>query len=1235
MCVCCVVGKNGSGKSNLLDAIQFVLSDRFSGRPEERSKLLYEGAGREIIAASVEVIFDNSDMRFPMEKETVSIRRSIGMKKDDYFLNSRHMTRQEISSLLESAGLSRSNPYYAVQQGRISQLIKMRDSERLELLKEIAGTRTYDERRRESARIMKETDSRRAAIADIIEYLERRLAELEEEKAELRQYQQLDVKRRMLEFTVYDKEQQHALQRLQELEEEKLSSQGQGEGQYDDYVKVRQRREEDEQKLQEMEARLKRVNADKKAAQQRRKDVLSLEKERELQVRDAEERVRQEEERRGDMSRTAERLRKEIEAKRAEMAAGQRDYEQKKAEEEAAKGEARRARQRLDDLNAKQGRSSQFTSKRERDAFLQTQKRELQRSVRDEEKRLEEVTDEVTQQEEKIAKLQTELGDRERERDSARGKVDSLKTAIEQRSSQRDELMNERKELQREEQSAEDGGAAMERKEKEYASLMDNETHRGISSIAAYVEQHPDIAPDFHGLVLDLFSCAPEFNRAVEASAGAALFHVVVATDAVASRLIAHLNAVRGGRVTFIPLNRVAAATAEPHAAPKTPDALPLLDKLRFDSRFRAVFVSIFGRVLLCRDLHVAAELSSAHDFTTLTLGGDKIDRKGVITGGWNEAKRSRIIVHSEWKAEKEASRQRRERRQRAKEELGKKEADVSRLLGEIHRQTEELRATRRRYETLQLETKHMQGTVQSMQETASRLRDAMRKLEESIAALSERLQAVDAELRSPFTSELSAEEQAELAQLVTTVKEQAAALAELTKQRTEMEIAQQRQQSHIGDNLERRLDEMVTALDSLSLEELKDGLARAREELKELVATRTEYDSAIKSSDDEIDSLLAAVKRAQAEIERLRAQEAKAKAAYNDSNLQLERLVAQRSKYQHKRDECARKIRELGSLQLAGQEAVRGRSVKQLLVLLEDINRQLLGFGHVNKKAMDQYVSLVEQREDLLSRKQELDDSRAAILQLIDHLDMKKDEAIERTFKQIAQHFSAVFAEMVPGGKGQLVIQTRQQDEETEEEMRDRRAREKDEAAIRRAREDRTAAAGSKKRRGRREQKEEEKEEQEEEERKQGPVAAQPPLTSLSYTGVGIKVSFASGSTAATHQLSGGQESVVALSLIFAIQRCDPSPFYLFDEIDSALDPVHRASVAAMIRKQKEDAQFICTTFSGELIEEADQCYGVVFQNKVSKVRLIDKDEAMQLVRISEHDQQRDDGQAGQDEEM
>ena len=91
---------------------------------------------------------------------------------------------------------------------------------------------------------------------------------------------------------------------------------------------------------------------------------------------------------------------------------------------------------------------------------------------------------------------------------------------------------------------------------------------------------------------------------------------------------------------------------------------------------------------------------------------------------------------------------------------------------------------------------------------------------------------------------------------------------------------------------------------------------------------------------------------------------------------------------------------------------------------------------------------------------------------------------------------------------------------------------------------------------------------------------------------GIAIKVSF-TGKAAETRemsQLSGGQKSMVALTLIFAIQKCDPVPFYLFDEIDQALDPAHRRAVANMMNEMKNDAQFITTTFRPELLEAGDK---------------------------------------------
>lgn len=97
---------------------------------------------------------------------------------------------------------------------------------------------------------------------------------------------------------------------------------------------------------------------------------------------------------------------------------------------------------------------------------------------------------------------------------------------------------------------------------------------------------------------------------------------------------------------------------------------------------------------------------------------------------------------------------------------------------------------------------------------------------------------------------------------------------------------------------------------------------------------------------------------------------------------------------------------------------------------------------------------------------------------------------------------------------------------------------------------------------------------------------------------------------------MSGGQKSLCAIALIFAIQNCDPAPFYLFDEIDSNLDTQYRTSVASLIKSLSADAQFICTTFRSELLSLAgNKFYGVVFNNKVSSIVGIDKEDAMNFV--------------------
>lgn len=180
---------------------------------------------------------------------------------------------------------------------------------------------------------------------------------------------------------------------------------------------------------------------------------------------------------------------------------------------------------------------------------------------------------------------------------------------------------------------------------------------------------------------------------------------------------------------------------------------------------------------------------------------------------------------------------------------------------------------------------------------------------------------------------------------------------------------------------------------------------------------------------------------------------------------------------------------------------------------------------------------------------------------ELMQNLEMRKVEAIQFTFRQVANNFTKVFKKLVPHGSGHLILRT-QNDHN-------------------------------------------------------GDNNGDEVSTSDDFTGIGIRVSF-TGSDAEMremNQLSGGQKSLVALALIFAIQKCDPAPFYLFDEIDQALDAQHRKAVADMIHELSDNAQFITTTFRPELLENAHKFYGVRFRNKVSHVDCVTREVARDFV--------------------
>eukprot|EP00842_Homolaphlyctis_polyrhiza_P003526 jgi/Hompol1/4174/HPOL_003549-RA len=272
-----------------------------------------------------------------------------------------------------------------------------------------------------------------------------------------------------------------------------------------------------------------------------------------------------------------------------------------------------------------------------------------------------------------------------------------------------------------------------------------------------------------------------------------------------------------------------------------------------------------------------------------------------------------------------------------------------------------------------------------------------------------------------------------------------------------------------------------------------------------------------------------------------------------------MDKFMTRRTILQKKKDDALRKIRDLGVLPEEAFEKYVYADENQLVEQLHGVNETLKQFSHVNKKAYEQYSNFAQQKEQLMQRQSELDASDQAINDLIGVLDRRKDEAIQRTFEQVANHFSQVWEQIVPSGRGELVMLRRTDTVEYCKQMiaHGKRGTTQDLSLD----PDRREAIRN--------------------------------SAIEQFTGVAIKVSFNSKTDEGLRmsQLSGGQKSLVALTLIFAIQRSDPAPFYLFDEIDAALDAQYRKAIAEMIHKLSENAQFITTTFRAELLEHANKC--------------------------------------------
>ncbi len=262
------------------------------------------------------------------------------------------------------------------------------------------------------------------------------------------------------------------------------------------------------------------------------------------------------------------------------------------------------------------------------------------------------------------------------------------------------------------------------------------------------------------------------------------LFDVVVDTDVTGQALLEALVKERSGRITCVPLNRIHPAVP---SYPNAQDAIPLMEKLQFDPMYLKAFQQVFGKTCVCRDLTIAAAYVKSHGINTITLDGDKVDRKGALTGGFYDVRRSRLeAINSvmSWRTKYTAN------DKRLKEvvtEITRVEQDVTRIMGRIQvlqNQVVQTRVTRERLaeDATQLE-REKERTVAKIEKLEGDVND----LETELAGLTAKLEGYRTEMASPLARGLTADEEALIEELGKDIEQRQKQLLELARTKNDV----------------------------------------------------------------------------------------------------------------------------------------------------------------------------------------------------------------------------------------------------------------------------------------------------------------------------------------------------------------------------------------------------------------------------------------------------------------
>ena len=1141
--VTAVVGPNGCGKSNVLDAVRWALGEQSakSLRGDEMADVIFNGADtrKPVGFAEVSLTFTDCAEELGIEWHDVRVTRRVYRDgNSEYLLNKTPCRLRDIQSLFADTGIART-AYSMMEQGRIDMILSSRPEDRRAVFEEAAGITKYKTQKREALRKLEATEANLLRIGDVIKEVKRQIGSLQRQAGKARRYQALHADLRVLET-------HHACKQLASLERDLAASREEIERLIDSEKTTRAKIDNSENELAQERGALDKIDteiANSRAEVQRLDSEIATHRNRiEFNRQRAQELVELIERARRDVA--------EAENKRNQQAAQIKQTNSSIAEIE----------QHLKEKEAELTELSVLAG-------------EIHKKRSDRVTRLQELQLALSKSESRISALEEELTGTKARRELTHAQIEQFLTEIEALTEARDKLVGQiavslkadrrqpidvETSLREKEKllvQAEQDLATLHRTLAEKRSRLEvlrqlNEEGEGLAEGSQALLKGVDGRQEFRdaiaGSLVAQLDVDPKFIQAIEAALGRNLHAVILKDAKVVSEIIGRLKEKKLGHAALL-IPKLTAAAPQSMQKVLPPQALAwATDKVRAPQALETLVTRLLGDVVIFPELEHALECKKVEPALAMaTLAGEYVSPEGIVFTGSSEVRAASLLERKAQIAD-----------------LAKQEAALT-------KERDYVNATRDDAKTALETASRLQRELSEAGRKIDTLESEKTALERQIMAADERIAHVERDLKSG--RDQLANQKTELAAFEAAQKKTVLREEELAERTNELRLGvatdRQRHENLIAQRepmsaRDVELAELITVRQAdITMYERK--LATQAEESREsetLIKTETAQRNEAQANSAKIAgqraTRLAAISDQESELRRVRdslgeLQDRRAQGQVRESQFQMkvdnlhahisrsyqidlrgfapdEATFEKTLRAQAKRSERL----EGGAPATSGSPELAPPNLEKVIA---DLRTQLDNMGPVNLEAVHEYDELEERYKFLEAQNTDLTNSQRELLDVIARINSTTRKLFADTFEQVRTNFREMFGELFRGGRADLSLLD----------------------------ENDPLNCGIE-------------------------ITAKPPGKQLQSVSL----------------LSGGERAMTAVALLFAIYMVRPSPFCILDEVDAPLDENNINCFIHVLDRFVQQSQFIIITHNKRTIAKADVLYGVTMEERgVSKL--------------------------------